>query len=70
MRVMTRELMFSVPDMECGSCVRAVTEAVRRLDAGAVVKTDLAARTVSIVTDSPADFAKAIEEAGFTATMG
>jgi copper chaperone len=64
---MTRKLSFTVPDMDCGACVRAITEAVHRLDAAALIEADLAAKIVNIGTDSHADFAKAIEAAGFTA---
>jgi copper chaperone len=60
-------LTFDVPDMDCGSCVRAITAAVHRLDAAASVDADLAAKRVRIGTDSALDFAKAIEAAGFTA---
>jgi copper chaperone CopZ len=65
---MTRELVFDVPDMDCGGCVRAITEAVHRLDASARISADLAAKTVNIGTQSAADFAAAIAAAGFTAT--
>lgn len=67
---MSKNLSFSVPDMDCGSCVRAITEAVHRLDAAASVSADLATKVVTIGTESQADFAKAIEAAGFTATAG
>jgi len=46
--------------------VRAITEAVHRLDATASVAADLASKHVSIDTASGADFGKAIEDAGFT----
>lgn len=65
---MTQKLSFNVPDMDCGGCVRAITEAVHRLDAAATVAADLATKIVNIDTESQADFAKAIEGAGFTAS--
>ncbi len=64
------QILFSVPDMDCGACVRAITEAVHRLDATASVAADLASKYVSIDTDTPADFGKAIEDAGFTVAAG
>lgn len=65
---MTQNLIFSVPDMDCGGCVRAITEAVHRLDATAAVEADLGTKIVTIGTASQADFGKAIESAGFTAS--
>jgi copper chaperone len=67
---MTQDLIFSVPDMDCGGCVRAITEAVHSLDATASVAADLATKRVSIGTASAADFGKAIEDAGFTVVPG
>lgn len=61
---MTQDLIFSVPDMDCGGCVRAITEAVHRLDATASVAADLASKLVHICGNG--DFAAAIEDAGFT----
>ena len=63
---MTQNLLLKIPDMDCGACVRAITEAVHRLDATASVAADLASKHVSIDTASGADFGKAIEDAGFT----
>ena len=61
---MTQELVFSIPDMDCGSCVRTITQAVHRLDAAASVVADLATKHVRISGNG--DFAAAIEDAGFT----
>jgi copper chaperone len=63
-------LTFDVPDMDCQSCVRSITEAVHRLDATAEVKADLAAKRVHIGTYSAMDFGKAIADAGFTVAAG
>ena len=41
-------IAFNVPDMTCGHCSRVITEAVRALDARAVVDVDLAAHRVEI----------------------
>jgi copper chaperone len=56
--------IFTIPDMDCGGCVRAITEAVHRLDAAATVQADLATKLVQV--NGTGDFAAAIESAGFT----
>lgn len=56
---------FTVPDMDCQSCVRSITEAVHRLDATAQVEIDLSTKLVRI-TGKERNFAPAIEAAGFT----
>ena len=57
---------FQVNGMTCGGCARAVTNAVKSVDAAANVQVDLAAKRVTV--DSTADAAKirsAIEDAGY-----
>lgn len=57
---------FQVNGMTCGGCARAVTNAVKSVDAAANIQVDLAAKRVTV--DSTADAAKirsAIEEAGY-----
>lgn len=39
---------FQIPNMSCGHCVRAITEAVHALDPAAKVQTDLAKRQVQV----------------------
>ena len=59
-------LDFQVNGMTCGGCARAVTNAVKSVDAAANVQVDLAAKRVTV--ESAADAAKvrsAIEEAGY-----
>ena len=57
---------FELPDMSCQHCVRAITEAVRRVDPAAALTTDLPAHRVHIESSrSPADFAAALSEAGY-----
>jgi copper chaperone CopZ len=65
---LTTDLCFTVPDMDCGGCVRSITEAIHHLDPVAKVEADLETKLVSIggVADAKA-YAKAIEDAGFTA---
>jgi len=59
-------LNFTVPDMSCDGCVKAITVAVRAVDAGADVTADLAAKTVAIRSgSSSASLAAAIRDAGF-----
>jgi len=59
---------FTVPDMTCGGCVKAITGAIQRLDPKAVVTTDLDTHRVEVASSQPeAALAAAIEDAGFTA---
>lgn len=60
-------LRFTVPDMDCGGCVRSITEAIHRLDPAAQVNADLNTKLVSIGGTAEAKiYAGAIEDAGFT----
>lgn len=43
---------YSVPDMSCGGCVKAIARIVARLDPAAEVSADLAAKRVSIVSQA------------------
>jgi copper chaperone len=57
---------LTVTGMTCGGCARAVTNAVKSVDAAAGVVVDVAGKRVSI--DSQADLAEikaAIEDAGY-----
>lgn len=59
---------FTVPDMTCNGCVKAITAAVQRLDPKATVAADLPTRLVEIASAKPAaELAAAIDDAGFTA---
>ena len=58
---------FKVPDMECNTCVAAITRAVREVDAKADIDADLAVREVAIVSAAPQQQLRdAIEAAGFS----
>lgn len=58
---------FTVPDMTCGGCVKAITGAVQRLDPKATVTTNLDTHLVEITSaQSDAALAEAIDAAGFT----
>ena len=60
-------LHFTVPDMDCGGCVRSITEAIHRLDPAAKVEADLETKLVSVGGEAEvASYAGAIEDAGFT----
>lgn len=48
-------ITLSIPNISCGHCARAITEAVHALDPQAAVTVDIAARRVAI--DSSADAA-------------
>ena len=63
-------LHFTVPDMDCGGCVRSITEAIHQLDAKAKVSTNLESKDVSVTgTQDAKAYAHAIEEAGFTVSL-
>ena len=59
-------MQFRIPDMDCGGCVKKVTQAVQSVDPKAVVNASLATREVSIeTTGNEADIIKALEEFGY-----
>ena len=59
-------LNFTVPAMSCGHCVKALTAAVKTLDANAVVETDLKSKKFSVETTAGTDAIKhALTEAGY-----
>ncbi|GAA4408975.1 heavy-metal-associated domain-containing protein [Quisquiliibacterium transsilvanicum] len=64
-------VVFEVPDISCNHCVKAITEAVKAVDAGAEVNVDLPAHRVSVEAAGASVEAlkAAIEEAGYTATQ-
>jgi copper chaperone len=63
----TPELRYTLPDMTCEGCVRAVTGAVRALDPGATLHFDIPAHQVRIATSQPAaPVEAALRDAGFT----
>ena len=63
--------VFRVPDMTCSGCVRAVTNAVRDVDAAASVDADLETKQVRVTSAAAVDaLAAAVREAGFTVEAG
>jgi len=62
--------LFHVPDIHCDACIRGLTNAVRALDADAVLEADLQTKQVRVTSTAPgADLVTAIHEAGFTIKM-
>jgi len=61
-------LTFQVDDMSCGHCVRAIKEAVRALDADAVVDVDLPRHRVRVQAGQldAARVREALEQAGYS----
>lgn len=61
---------FKVLGMTCGCCVRGVTNAIKRIDADAIVNVDLQSKTVSVKSTADArQLQQAIETAGFEVTQ-
>ena len=59
-------LEYTVPDMSCGHCSRAITEAVHQLDPAARVEVDLASHRVRVETRESAERVQAVlSEAGY-----
>ncbi len=58
---------FHVPDMTCGGCVRAITNAVQAADPAATIAADVPAHLVRIDSAQPAQvLVAAMRDAGFT----
>ena len=57
---------FQIPNMNCGHCVRSVTEAVKAADPSARVQVDLPTKKVEVESDVPREqLAARLAEAGF-----
>lgn len=62
---------FTVTGMTCGHCEKAVTHAVKQVDAQAEVRIDRNASRVEVVSDAPRDrLAEAIAEEGYQVAPG
>ncbi len=60
------EHQFHLPDMSCGHCVAAITEAVKAVDAQAALQVEREARRVQISSGlSRQALAEALTEAGY-----
>jgi copper chaperone len=67
MEAIRMEHRFDVQGMTCGHCARAVTEAVKRIDASARVEVDLAGGKVQVESSAQREpLAAAIREEGYT----
>ncbi len=63
--------VFRVPDMTCSGCVRAVTNAVREIDAAASVDADLETKQVRVTSAAALEaLVESVREAGFTVEAG
>lgn len=59
-------LEFQIPNMTCGHCARAVTEAVKAADPQATVTIDLPTHQVKVESQAPRDKVVAqLAEAGY-----
>lgn len=57
---------FEVPGMTCGHCAAAITDAVKSVDAAAVITANPASREVRVVSRlDAATVAQTIEDAGY-----
>ncbi len=60
------EMKFSVPKMKCGGCVETVETTLRKLDANAPIKIDLASKQVEFDGDIAQDVVfSALTAAGY-----
>jgi copper chaperone len=58
---------FHLPDMSCGHCVAAITEALKHADPAARIDIDLGAKTAAVDSAVPREtLAAALSEAGYT----
>jgi copper chaperone len=58
---------FTLPDMSCGHCVAAITQALKAADAQARIEIDREARTAKVDSALPrATLVAVLSEAGYT----
>lgn len=63
-------LRLQVPDMSCGHCVQAITEAVKAVDPAAEVTIDISTKAVAVATSAAGSAVRdAIRGAGYTPTQ-
>lgn len=57
---------FTLPDMSCGHCVAAITQALKAADAQTGIQVDLQAKAVEVDSALPREtLAAALTEAGY-----
>lgn len=60
---------FTIPEMSCGHCVGAITQAIKAVDHDARVDVTLAEKKVRVQSDAGRDvLARALSEAGYEPT--
>lgn len=60
---------FNVPDMSCGHCVKAISDAVHSLDIDAKIETNLETKNVDIVSSATHEaLVDALTKAGYPPT--
>jgi copper chaperone len=60
-------LQFKVLNMACSACGETITKAIKTIDPGATVQTDLKTKLFEIETQASSDaIAQAITKAGYT----
>jgi copper chaperone len=61
---------FTLPDMSCGHCVAAITQALKAADGQAVVNVDLTHKTAEVDSALPREaLAAALTEAGYPPSL-
>lgn len=64
-------ITFEIPNMSCGHCVRAITEAVQGVDAQAKVEATLPEHRVQVDSQAPREqLVAALTEAGYAPAAG
>lgn len=59
-------IQLAVPKLACSACVNTINVAIQKVDAGATVKADTKAKTVSVETQaSEAEIKEAIASVGY-----
>ncbi|MGJ3263550.1 MAG: heavy-metal-associated domain-containing protein [Salinarimonas sp.] len=60
--------VYTIPDMSCGGCAKAIARIVAKVDPAAEVSADVAAKRVSIASQaSDADLRAALSRGGYAA---
>lgn len=60
------KLQLEVPNMACGSCAKAITSAIQKVDKGATVEANPKTKQVDVETESSESAIKqAIKDAGY-----
>ncbi|WP_417244000.1 heavy-metal-associated domain-containing protein [Celeribacter sp.] len=62
--------LFSVPDMTCGHCSAAITEALEAVDDGVEIEANMQTREIDVrSTAGDAAILKALNDAGYPAQL-